>query len=234
MSNFGHQSFGKQFKHWRQSQGISAYRIAKHVGVNTSFISNIEAGRRPMSDALMKKIAAVPEFNISYETLQAWKINGNYDTQALEEAYKITFSDKPSGQPNGVPPLDGLYRFPLKMTVSAGSLQPKIEHKDPIYVDWYDLKPLPLDVFCIKVSGDSMWPPIPNGAILLVREVDTLKNGEKYVIETEDEQMTFKLIQLDKTGAHLVPLNPQYEAIPLGQAQFKRLFQVLAYKVDWT
>jgi SOS-response transcriptional repressor LexA len=79
-----------------------------------------------------------------------------------------------------------------------------------------------------------MWPPIPDGAVLLVREVEDLKNGEKYVIETEDEQMTFKLIQFDKHGANLVPLNTAYSPIPLGEARLKRLYQVLAYKVDWT
>lgn len=230
--------FGERFKKWRQTKGVSAYRIAKLTGVNPSFISNIEANRRPMSEAFMRKLAAIPELDISFELLQAWKIQSKYARQELHTAYNHTVIEeikrKTAAAPVQFTPLDGLYRIPLKMTVNAGLLQAKDELQEPVYVDWYGLQTLSTDLFCISVKGDSMWPPVPNGAILLVREVETLKSGERYVIETEDEQMTFKLVCFDKNGASLVPLNQDYAPIPLGEARLKRFYQVLAYKVDWS
>lgn len=79
--------FGKLFKRWRQSQGITAYRIAKLIDVHPSFISNIEADRRPMSEESMRKLAAIPELNISYKTLRVWKIQSEYGFDEIEQAY---------------------------------------------------------------------------------------------------------------------------------------------------
>jgi SOS-response transcriptional repressor LexA len=230
------QSFGQQFRRWRIENNISAYRIAKLTGINHSFISNIEADRRPMPESLMRRIAELKEFGLSYETMRAWKLQAEYETGELQEAFKLVQPKpaKKSKKPDNMAPLDGLYRIPLKMIVSAGELKNKDELEEPVYIDWYGLSTLSTDLFCLKVSGDSMWPPIPDGAILLVRETETLKNGERYVVETEEAQMTFKLIQFDKKGAYLVPLNPAYPKVSLADAQLKRIYQVLSYKVDWS
>jgi len=207
--------FGKQFKQWRESRGVTAYSLAKKTGVNPSFLCNIEAGRRPMSDELMQKLAQIPELEVTFAMLRAWKLQSQYQPQELQA-------------------VEGLYRLPLKMTVSAGTMTPKAELDEPVYMDWYGLQDLSTDLFCMQVRGDSMWPPVPDGAILLVREVEDLKNGGKYVVETEDEQMTFKLIRFDKSGARLVPLNPHYPAVSLDSIRLKRLYQVLSFKVDWS
>lgn len=230
-------SFGKRFKKWRQSQGISAYRIAKLAGVHPSFISNIEANRRPMSEGFMKKLAALPELNITYETLRAWKAQAEYNVHEIHQAYdEMVFQavERPAEHPPEVQYLEGLYRIPLKMTVSAGLLEEKDVMEEPVYLDWYGLKTVSTDLFCMRVKGNSMWPPIPDGAVLLVREVEHLQNGGRYVIETEDARMTFKLVQFDKQGAYLVPLNPEFKPISLGDARLKRLYQVLSFKVDWS
>jgi SOS-response transcriptional repressor LexA len=224
--------FGKRFKQWRQSKGITAYRLAKLTGVHPSFISNIEAERRPMSEEFMRRIAAQPEFEITFETLRSWKAQSEYNAPELLAA--LGEWSEQAGNIDHIQPLDGLYRIPLKMAVSAGQLAPKSTVEEPVYIDWYGLQTLSTDLFCMQVKGDSMWPPVPDGAILLVKEVDELKSGQRYVIETKDAQMTFKLIEFDTSGANLVPLNKAYAPIPLGEAALKRLFQVLAFKVDWS
>ncbi len=226
-------SFGEHFKAWRQARGVSAYRMAKLTGVHPSFISNIESNRRAMSESYMQKLAAVPEFQLSYETLRAWKLQTEYAPQELQAALGLPETD-PMKDPLNVSALEGLYRIPLKMTVAAGGLSPKDAFEEPVYIDWYGIQTLSTDLFCIQVKGDSMWPPVPDGAMLLVREVHHLKSGEKYVVETADAQMTFKLIQFDQNGARLLPLNPEHPPIPLETARLKRLYQVLSYKVDWT
>lgn len=232
-----HETFGQRFKAWRQGKGLSAYRIAKLTGVHPSFISNIESDRRPMPEAFMQKLAALPELGMTYETLRAWKIRTEFAPQEVKAALsEIESGETAPENPEAytMTPLDGLYRLPLKMTVQAGPLQPVKELAEPVYIDWYGLNSLSTDLFCIQVQGDSMWPPIPHGAILLVRESEDLLNNEKYVVETEDALMTFKLIRFDKSGARLVPLNPEHPPIPLGKIAISRIFQVLAYKVDWS
>lgn len=80
--------FGSRFKGWRQSKGLSAYRIAKTLGYNVSYISNIEAGRRPMSDDFARRVAEIPGMEISFSTLQSWKILQEYEFDAIKEAYE--------------------------------------------------------------------------------------------------------------------------------------------------
>lgn len=84
------------FKRWRQAKGVSAYRLAKLIGVHPSFISNVEANRRPMSEEMMRKLAAIPELGITYTTLKAWKLLSEYTPEELQEANKHFLSYRDS------------------------------------------------------------------------------------------------------------------------------------------
>lgn len=66
------EEFGKKFKAWRESKGVSQTDIRKAAGIAESNLSNFESGRRSISPDILKKIAMIPDLEISYETLMAW------------------------------------------------------------------------------------------------------------------------------------------------------------------
>ena len=81
--------FGQKLKAWRITKGVSAYMIEKQTGVSRANLSSIEAGRRPASDAVLKKLAALPQLEITYEALRLWKAESSFpeianETQMLE------------------------------------------------------------------------------------------------------------------------------------------------------
>jgi transcriptional regulator with XRE-family HTH domain len=67
-------SFGDKFRKLRNSKGISLFKLSQATGTSESNLLSIEKNRRPASDEVLRKLAAVPELEISYEQLRAWQI----------------------------------------------------------------------------------------------------------------------------------------------------------------
>ena len=78
-------AFGKKLKAWRIARGVSAYMIEKQTGVSRSNLSSIEAGRRPASDAVLQKLANLPQLEITYEALRRWKAEDSFPEVTSEE-----------------------------------------------------------------------------------------------------------------------------------------------------
>jgi len=66
--------FGEKLRQWRESKGVTLYRLAKITGISQPNLTSIEKGRRPPSDEVLQKLADVPELEISYKQLRAWQI----------------------------------------------------------------------------------------------------------------------------------------------------------------
>lgn len=54
------------------------YRVAKETGIAECNLCNIEKGRRPAPDWLLRKIAEIPEMGIKFEHLRLWKAADEY------------------------------------------------------------------------------------------------------------------------------------------------------------
>jgi len=67
-------SFGDKFRNLRKSKNISLFRLSQATGTSESNLLSIEKNRRPASDDVLRKLAAVKELDISYEQLRAWQI----------------------------------------------------------------------------------------------------------------------------------------------------------------
>lgn len=184
----------------------------------------------------MKKLAAIPELNIAYETLRAWKAQAEYNAQELQEAFTNIVSEQnlSSFSCQEVISLGKLYRIPLKMIVNAETLAEPGDLTEPkYYIDFCSPQSLSTDIFCLEIKEDTMWPPVPEGAFLMVKEAESFQDGAKYVIGVENRQPAYQLVQYHQANNQLVPLNPNYPSMHRDDVKLGRIFQVLAYKVIW-
>lgn len=66
-------NFGQNLRAHREKKGLSLYRLAKLTGISQPNLTSIELGRRPASNAVLEKLAAVEELQIDIHTLELWK-----------------------------------------------------------------------------------------------------------------------------------------------------------------
>ncbi len=228
--------FGKRFKQWRQSQGITAYRIAKLIGVHPSFISNIEADRRPMSEEFMRKLAAIPELNLSYQTLRVWKILGEYDPNEIQHANEQLALEKVLIKQDEALAerleLNGPFeRIPLRLALTAEGLT-EISKTDEKSIGWYSLRQSePNPPICIEVKADNLWPPIPKDAVLIVREAEQLEPDEKYLVVTNNDEPAFVQVCGSASDKQLVSLTDEGGSVVYSENDVTRAFHALAYKI---
>lgn len=94
--------FGARLKAHREEKCLSKRYVAKMTGISDANLGMIESGGRPASDGDLEKIASVPEMEITFDQLVAWRIMAKaeppqmfYLRQELEKM-GIDFPDAPS------------------------------------------------------------------------------------------------------------------------------------------
>lgn len=80
-------TFGEKLRTWRDAKDVSGWMIEKVTGIHRTSISNIEHGRRPASEDVIKKLASMPEMDITYEELKAWQAIDQYGPEILARAF---------------------------------------------------------------------------------------------------------------------------------------------------
>lgn len=48
---------GKKLQEYRKQTGLSIFKVGRHIGVSGSYISQVENGKRPASDAMLMAMA---------------------------------------------------------------------------------------------------------------------------------------------------------------------------------
>lgn len=208
---------------------LSSFNLALELGIDPSVMSKVINGIRKPPKGFIEKLATCEPLQLTLETMKGWQALDEYEDTFIKAGLKPVPIWENVSTPQ---PMEGLYRVPLRGTVAAGSLTYEEQLPETEYIDWYDLTEISSDIFCLKVKGDSMYPPIPDGAYLLVREARQIKKQGIYVIETQDNETTVKVFQYDGRGTRLIPLNPQYPEISLETIKVRRLYEVLEYKVN--
>ena len=225
-------SFGERFKAWRKSHGVSNYFIESVTGLSRANLSQIESGKYLPSDEVLEIIAGVDGLSVTVEQLRRWRMLEEYPE--LEAEFENTSSvnaGQPSQQFHNHPLPDGHYRFPCVGTVSAGTLSVPESYTDcPPYFEFSDLPIYSPDMFCLKIVGDSMAPKFENGGIILVMETTAFQQNGLYVIQTEADEMTFKVFEMTSRGAKLKPINPAYDTISIHDKSIIKAYRVIEYK----
>ncbi len=198
-------------------------------GINPSQYTRCVSENRLFSNTMLESLAGSEYFDVTYETLAAWKAVDEYSKEILLKACENTDVEKIEN----LEQIEGFYRFPCRGAVTAGQMELIDEVEDTVYYEWADVKEYSSDMFCLKVRGDSMSPLIPDGAIILVRPSQTYRPNGIYVVQTDQHETTLKLLKLSPDGGQLIPVNKNYSPIDIQDFEITRAFEVLEYKVSF-
>ena len=82
--------FSKRFREWREAQGVSGWAIEKHTGFSRSNLSSMEAGRYIPSDDVLKELTTVPNLDLTFTKLRAWRLLDEYTKEEILQALEET------------------------------------------------------------------------------------------------------------------------------------------------
>lgn len=118
---------------------------------------------------------------------------------------------------------DGIYKIPVFETVSAGFgtyASSDIIDYIPIFVKNPNEVP---DLMGIKVSGDSMYPKIEDGDIIVVRKQTSVDSGSIAVLLLDGDEGLVKKVEYGKGWIDLISINPEYKTRHFEGADVLRL-----------
>ena len=179
-------TFAEKLKKARQKANLSQAELADKLGLNLRTYGSYERGERDVSTALLRQICLT--LNVSSDDL----IN----------------TDKPNAEILSTG--ENIYMIPMFNSVSAGF--GAYACSDVVdYIPLHITNPVDVpEMLCIKVTGDSMYPKIEDGDIIVVRKQDSVDSGSIAVVLVDGEEGFVKRIVYDADTIELQSINPEY------------------------
>lgn len=169
----------------RKNKKITRKQIADFLGVHETTIKRYEDGdTKKLPTDRLEKIAKY--LNTSIEYLMGW----DEDTKSNSKGIQI----------------------PVLGTVPAGIPISAIE-------DIIDYEEIPKswenqgEFFGLKIKGDSMYPTLENGDVVIVKKQSTADNGDTVIVMVNGDDATCKRYERSDTGIMLIPNNNAYTPI---------------------
>jgi repressor LexA len=181
-------TLGDRIKTLREKKGMTQLELAEKLGYKSkSSVAHIENGR-DIPRAMVVTLAEILETTPAY--LMGWE------------------DDKPNAEILSTG--ENIYKIPVFSSVSAGF--GAYACSDVIdYMHLYIANPADVpEMLCIKVTGDSMYPKIEDGDIIVVRKQDSVDSGSIAVVLVDGEEGFVKKVIYDNETIELVSINPEY------------------------
>lgn len=182
---------GAYIRQLRTERGMTQEEVGKLIGVQKAAVQKWENGTvRNLKRSTILKLAEY--FGVS---------PSNFVDEQDAEALKI--SDIYT---------DGFYRIPVFESVSAGLgtyADSKVVDYVPLLVRNPSEAPL---LMGLKVQGDSMYPKIEDGDIIVVRKQTSVDSGSIAVVLVDNEEGLVKKVEYGKDWIELVSINPEYKS----------------------
>ena len=188
--------FYDRFKQLCDEKGISIYKAATDIGLNRAAANKWKSGSIPNGQTLNK---LADYFEVTNDFLL-----GHEKTPTLtKKDERINISPATISRQ--------VRRINVLGSVPAGIPTEAIED----IIDWEEL---PEDMFSggreyfgLRVSGDSMWPDILDGDIVIIRKTPTCDSGSIAVVYVNGYDATLKQVKFGEDGSiTLQPKNPNY------------------------
>ena len=180
-------NFKTRLKQLRNERGISQRQLAEFLKVAPSTISMYENGQRE------------PNFEVLESLADFFNVDLNYLLGKTNKTTKIILDSESS---KGI-------KIPVLGTVPAGIPITAVE-------DILDYEEIPKswenqgEFFGLKIKGDSMYPTLENGDVVIVRKQSTADNGDTVVVMVNGDDATCKRYERSDTGIMLIPNNNAY------------------------
>lgn len=192
--------------------------------MSTAHFSLWKSGKRSPSDSELEKLSKVEALGLSLDTLRGWRAADEYSPEALQEGLKVSGLEYTGTMTHS-------RQIAIKGYVAAGGLC-EAEEEDLGTFEWFNPTDMGADVFGLRVRGDSMFPPAPDGSLLVVKPCTEFTKKKWYVVQTKDGEATFKIVQAEGNGRiKLIPLNPEYKEISIPVAKVQRMWEVLNVQI---
>lgn len=196
-------SLGKRIKDLRIKAGLTQEQLAIKIGYSTkTSISKIENDVLDINQSTI--VALARALNTTPSIIMGWE-------------------EKETIKPLNIKSLEGLRILPLYESVSAGfgaTAQDYIIDYVPTVIRNDDIAARSI---AIKVSGDSMYPKIEDGDIIIVQKQDTVDNGQIAVVLIDGEDALVKKIRMSKDCVELISINPEYKPRKFEKEEMNRL-----------
>lgn len=179
---------GKYIKQLRNEKKLTQEELGALLGVQKAAVQKWESGTvKNLKRETLKKLSEI------FEVSPAAFISNENESSNITAVYT-----------------DEIYRIPVFESVSAGFGT----YADSLVVDYIPVfiknhAELPL-LMGIKVQGDSMYPTIEDGDIIIVRRQSSVDSGSIAVILIDGEEGVVKKVEYGKDWIDLISINPMY------------------------
>ena len=180
---------GHRLRLIRKTLGMTQEQLAQRLGVGKTALSMIETGKARLSNR--NKSFLVQEFNVSPEWLESGEGEMFNADPSLVKAFKLKTD-------NSLP----MQSVPLYSIEGTAGLVPLFaDHISVEPVNYIHIPNLPKCDGAIYVVGDSMYPLLKSGDIVLYKQLQSLEDvfwGDMYLLSIDingEEYITVKYVQ---------------------------------------
>lgn len=194
----------KRLKEIRESHKITQTEMAKAINVAQGTIANWETGKRTPDLDMLNTIAKY--FKVSLNELTG----SSAEFRRYSEISDIISSDK-------------IYKIPVFASVSAGfgvyAAEDVVDFLPMVIDNPYDVP----DMLGIQVKGNSMYPKIEDGDIIVVRKQESVDSGDVAVLLLDGNEGLVKKVVYGADWIELHSFNPEYQTRRFDGAEVQRL-----------
>ena len=164
--------------------GLKPTRVAKEAGVDPATITNWKKGVYAPKEDKRLKLAQRLGVSLAYLDTGTGVTVGDARFRAMDAVPIL-------GQAAAGQPIDAIRDI-------HGFVQ--LDAKDYSNGEYYAL----------KVKGDSMFPQINDGDLVIVREQSTVEDGDIAVVLVNGDSATIKKVSFSQNGLKLIPFNTAF------------------------
>ena len=196
-------TIGERIKKLRKENGMTQKELAEKININKQNLYKYE--NDIITNIPSDKIEAIAKvYGVSPSYLMGW--DNQREPSNISEVYT-----------------DGIYRIPVFETVSAGfGAYASCDIIDYIPVFVKNPAEVP-DLMGIRVSGDSMYPKIEDGDIIVVHKQSSVDSGSIAVVLLDNEEGLVKKMEYGSGWIDLISINPEYKTKHFEGAEVLRL-----------
>lgn len=182
-----------------ERSGYSYPELAKITGISKSSLQRYATGEtKKIPIDCIEKIAKATNTDSRY--LMGWNDN-NIESSGIVESSNINY----------IIQSDNIYQIPVFESVSAGfgayASNEILEYIPVVLNSRYEAD----NTLAIKVKGDSMYPKIEDGDIIIVRKQTSVDSGDIAVLLLDNEDGVVKKVLYGKDWIELHSINPEYK-----------------------
>lgn len=203
----------------REELGMSRQELAKRTRFKAVYIADVEEARVRPQEKFLRKVAKI--LDLPLEDLM-----GGSDQPPLT-GEGITFGSTPRTKLTAG--LDAR-TIPLISMAQAGEMRS--------YEDLYDYEGV-IDyaakgpkTFAVRIRGDSMTPPFPEGTVAIVEPEREIRTEKLVIVKLTNGSVLFKQLQIQGDSFRLISFNPLYAPIAVPQREVEWIYRVVRTQHD--